>query len=186
MDDEKIVALYWDRNEQAVEETSAKYGSYCGQIARNILDSGPDAEECVNDTWLHAWNAIPPPRPALLAVFLGRITRNLAFDRWRRNRSEKRGGGQIDLVLDELAECVSGADDPAHAVQAQELVKEIDRFLAGLPEDKRAMFLQRYWYADSVRTIARRFAMSENNVSVMLSRLRGKLKTQLHERGYDL
>ena len=163
MDDEKIVALYWDRNEQAVEETSAKYGSYCGQIARNILDSGPDAEECINDTWLHAWNAIPPQRPALLAVFLGRITRNLAFDRWRRNRSEKRGGGQIDLVLDELAECVSGADDPAHAVQAQ-----------------------RYWYADSVRTIARRFAMSENNVSVMLSRLRGKLKTQLHERGYDL
>ena len=186
MDDGKIVGLYWGRNEQAIEETSAKYGAYCGQIARNILDSRADEEECVNDTWLHAWNAMPPQKPSLLAVFLGRITRNLAFDRWRRNRSEKRGGGQTGLVLDELAECVSGADDPAQAVQAQELVKEIDRFLAGLPEDKRAMFLQRYWYADSVRTIARRFAVSENNVSVTLSRLRGKLKAHLHERGYDL
>ncbi len=186
MEDEKIVRLYWDRDEQAIAESSAKYGAYCGSIAGNILESASDAEECVNDTWLRAWNAMPPHRPSLLSVFLGKITRNLAFDRYKALRRNKRGGGQMELVLDELSECVSGRDDPENSWQAEELRREIDAFLQGLPEEQRAMFLLRYWYADSIRVIAARFGRSENSVSVALSRMRAKLKNHLHERGYEI
>ena len=111
MDDRLIVQLYWDRNESAISESSKKYGAYCASIARNILQNASDAEECVNDTWLHAWNSMPPQKPSVLSAFLGRITRNLSFDLFRRLHREKRGGGNIDIVLDELAECVSGNDD---------------------------------------------------------------------------
>ncbi len=186
MEDENIVRLYWERNEQAIAESSAKYGAYCGAIAGNILESHADAEECVSDTWLRAWQAMPPHRPALLSVFLGKITRNLAFDRYKQLRREKRGGGQMDAVLDELAECVSGADDPAKTCEARELAAEIDRFLLALPKDKRDLFLLRYWYADSIRRIAEKTGLSENSVSVSLSRVRASLKAHLHERGYDL
>ncbi len=186
MQDEKIVQLYWDRDEQAIGESSAKYGAYCSAIAGNILNSRTDAEECVNDTWLRAWNAMPPHWPVLLQAFLGKITRNLAFDRYKALRAQKRGGGQMDLVLDELAECVSGRDDPQDAWQAEELRREIDAFLLALPEEQQAIFLLRYWYADSVQAIAKRFGRSENSVSVALSRLRGKLKSHLHERGFEV
>ena len=145
-----------------------------------------DAEECVNDTWLHAWNAIPPHKPSVLSVFFGKITRNLAFDLYKSLHREKRGGHTIDLVLDELAECVSGNDDPERNWQKEALKEEIDHFLSDLPKEKRYMFVLRYWYADSIPAIAERFQTSENNVSVTLNRIRKKLRTYLTERGYGL
>ena len=186
MEDEKIVALYWDRNEQAITETSVKYGAYCGSIARNILQNQEDAEECVNDTWFRAWNAMPPHWPAILSVFLGKITRNLSFDRYKREHREKRGGYQIDLVLDELGEIVSGREDPALMWQEKELKQEINRFLQSLPEKKRVMFLLRYWYACSIPEIASRLGMTENNISVTLNRIRKKLRSWLDEKGYEV
>ena len=186
MEDEKIVALYWDRNEQAISESSDKYGKYCGHIAHNILFDQADEEECVNDTWMHAWNAMPPNKPSVLSVFLGKITRNLSFDCYRRKNSQKRGGHGIDLVLDELEELVSGAEDPEEKFQKKELTAEINCFLRSLSEDKRYMFISRYWYADSVADIAERFGRSEGNVSVILNRLRNKLKAHLTERGYGI
>ena len=186
MDDDKIIELYWFRNEQAISESSKKYGAYCNTIARNILMNWADAEECVNDTWLHAWNAIPPHKPSVLSVFFGKITRNLAFDLYKSLHREKRGGHTIDLVLDELAECVSGNDDPERNWQKEALKEEIDHFLSDLPKEKRYMFVLRYWYADSIPAIAERFQTSENNVSVTLNRIRKKLRTYLTERGYGL
>ena len=141
MDDEMIVRLYWDRNEQAIRESSDKYGRYCSHIAHNILFDKADEEECVNDTWLHAWNAMPPNRPGVLSVFLGKITRNLCFDRYKKKHSLKRGGHETDLVLDELEDIVSGKDDPEEGLRKKELTADIDRFLDALPEDKRYIFI---------------------------------------------
>ena len=186
MDDEMIVRLYWNRNENAISESSRKYGAYCTAIAQNILQDRSDAEECVNDTWLRAWNAMPPHMPSVLSVFLGKITRNLSFDRFRKLHREKRGGGSFDVVLDELAECVSGSDDTERRWEEKELKEEIDRFLSRLPKEQRYMFILRYWYADSVSDIAERFRTSANNVSVTLSRIRQKLKRDLIERGFDV
>lgn len=184
MEDEEIVRLFWDRDEQAIAESEKKYGAYCGRIARNILQSPADAEECVNDTWLRAWKAMPPHRPRLLAVFLGKITRNLSFDRYRAETRKRRGGQNIPLVLDELAECVSGREDPEKSWEAKELQAEIGRFLDALPEEKRYMFILRYWWTEDIAAIARRFRTSENNISVQLSRIRKKLRVYLTERGY--
>lgn len=186
MDDDRIVQLYWDRNEAAITASSQKYGAYCLAIARNILSDRLDAEECVNDTWLRAWNAMPPHRPSLLAAFLGKITRHLSFDRYKKLHREKRGGHQLDAVLDELAECVSGADDTERQWEEKALIEEINRFLFRLPEDRRYLFIRRYWYADSISQIAGRMNMSVNQVSVILSRLRHRLKDDLIERGFDI
>ncbi len=134
MDDMKIVQLYWDRNQEAIPATADKYGGYCASIARNILGNHEDAEECVNDTYLNAWNAMPPHHPDTLSVFLGKLTRNLAFNRFRHGHTDKRGGGEIVLVLDELADCVSGTDDVDQEINQKELVKEINTFLNHLPE----------------------------------------------------
>ena len=186
MDDESIVRLYWDRNEDAITESSGKYGSYCASIARNILRDTSDAEECVNDTWLRAWNAMPPHWPKVLSAFLGKITRHLSFDRYRALHREKRGGGNLDAALEELSECVSGKDDTEARYEESELREEIERFLRELPEEKRCMFLLRYWYADGIPEIAGRMGVSENSVSVSLHRLRGRLRQHLTERGFDV
>ena len=186
MDDEMILDLYWDRKESAITETAKKYGGYCQTIAHNILNNWADEEECVNDTWLHAWNAIPPHRPSPLAAFLGKITRNLSLDLYRKKHREKRGGDGVDLVLDELAELVSGKDDPEGSISEKELKKDINEFLATQPRDRRYMFILRYWYAYSISEIAERFSMRENTVSVNLSRLRSSLKAYLVERGYEI
>ena len=186
MDDAKIVQLYWERNEQAIIESSNKYGTYCNSIAHNILFNWADAEECVNDTWLHAWNSMPPHKPYILSTFLGKITRNLSFDCYKRNHRDKRGGNNIDLVLEELEEIVSGNDNPEKQLQEKELKEEINQFLFSLSKDKRYMFILRYWYADSISEIAERFGLSENNVSVILNRVRKKLKSYLNEKGYDI
>ncbi|MBQ3879525.1 MAG: sigma-70 family RNA polymerase sigma factor [Oscillospiraceae bacterium] len=186
MDDESIVALYWARNEAAIAESAKKYGAYCTSIARNILQSRSDAEECVNDTWLRAWNAMPPDKPSVLAAFLGRITRNLSFDVYKRQRREKRGGTGVDAVLDELAECVSGLEDTERQWTQRELREEIDRFLLALSEEKRCIFILRYWYADSVSDIARQVGRSADQISVSLHRIRAKLKAHLIEKGFDV
>ncbi|MBP5249296.1 MAG: sigma-70 family RNA polymerase sigma factor, partial [Lachnospiraceae bacterium] len=180
------IELYWERDEQAIAESEKKYGAYCRAVAHNILSDAEDEEECVNDTWLRAWNVIPPERPRMFSVFLGKITRNLAIDLYRRKTREKRGGGETALVLDELSECVSGNDDPVDKVMEHDLREQISNFLRSLPPEKRSVFVLRYWYAESVSNIAKRFGMTTTNVSVTLSRLRAGLKKHLTERGWNL
>ena len=186
MDDSKIVQLYWDRDEQAIPATSDKYGTYCISIAQNILGNQEDAEECVNDTYMSAWNSMPPHKPKILSVFLGKITRNLSLNRYKQNTAGKRGGREVPVVLDEIAELVSDTGSVEQEVDRKELVKAIDAFLDRLPTDKRSIFICRYWYFDSVSKIAARFGMTENHVSVTLNRLRVKLHNDLLERGFDL
>lgn len=186
MEDREIVNLYWERNPNAIKETASKYGGYCKAIAKNILGNNEDAEECVNDTYSNTWNSIPPNRPDVLSTYLGKITRNLSFDRYRHRHADKRGGGEIELVLEELGECVSGVDNVEQEVEKRELVWAINSFLDTLSQDKCNIFLCRYWFAIPVSEIAKRFGMSEGNVSVTLHRIRGKLKNYLKERGYEL
>lgn len=186
MEDGRIVQLYWDRDEQAIPATADKYGNYCAAIARNILGSREDAEECVNDTYLNAWNAMPPHRPGVLSAFLGKITRNVSLNRYRYNTAGRRGGGEAAVVLDEIAELVSGTDGPEQESSRRELAAAIDDFLGALPAGKRCIFIRRYWYFDRVPEIASRFGMTENHVSVILTRLRLKLRDFLLERGFEL
>lgn len=184
MEDSQIVQLYWDRDERAIPATAEVYGDYCFMIAHNILQSVQDAEECVNDTWLHTWRAIPPQRPSRLAAFLGKITRNLALHVFRRDRALKRGGSELDLAYEELSECIPGAEPVEQTVDARELAAALNEFLAGLSTKKRRIFVRRYWYADSISQIAARMDMTESSVSVTLHRLRAALRSFLAERGF--
>lgn len=186
MDDAQIVQLYWDRNEEAIPVTARKYGSYCTAIAQNILGCHEDAEECVNDTYLSAWNTMPPQKPSVLSTFLGKITRNLSFNRYKHNTAQKRGGGEIHAVLDELSNCVSGKDDVEQAINYKELVLSINEFLSTMPAQKRNIFVCRYWYADSIASIADRFGMTQAAVSMTLNRLRNKLHNYLTDGGFVL
>lgn len=183
MEDSKIIDLYWARKEQALAETDTKYGSYCRTIARNILRNFEDTEECVSDTWLHAWNSMPPQRPGILSAFLGRITRNLSFDRCKYQQAAKRGGGALPLALDELGECIPSAQRVEYALEQKELAAAIDRFLRTLPEKDCNLFLRRYWYVDSISVIADRYGMKENTVKSILFRTREKLRKFLGEEG---
>ena len=186
MEDKAIVALYWERDDRAIPETQVKYGPYCMTVAANILPSREDAEECVSDTWLQAWDAMPPHRPRCLATFLGKITRNLALNRWRHNTAAKRGGGQLPGVLEELGEVVSGGENAEQALERKELAAALDAFLAELAPEKRDIFLRRYWYADAVSKIAADRGMRPGAVSMTLRRLRMQLQRHLLERGFDL
>lgn len=182
MEDCAIIDLYWARNPEAIAQTSEKYGNYCRTVARNILPDRRDADECVNDTWLNAWNAMPEDRPSLLAQYLGKITRNLALSRWRNSRAEKRGGGELPLVLDELSECVS-TSDTLQALEAAELEEAVNWFLHSLPERECNLFLRRYWFAESAVEIAKRYGMRENTVRTILFRSRKKLLCFLEKEG---
>lgn len=183
LEDSAIIDLYWARQEQALTETDRKYGPYCRSIAQNILHNPEDSEECVSDTWLRAWNAMPPQRPSLLSAFLGRITRNLSLDRYRAANSEKRGGGTVPLVLDELHDCIPAGSSTEDAVEAAELARLIDLFLRELPERECSIFLRRYWYMDSIQQIAKRCGSNENTVKSILHRTRQKLRGYLSEVG---
>lgn len=185
-EDAEIVKLFWERDQRAVQMAEKQYGAYCKSIALPIAGSPEDAEECVNDALLQAWNAIPPHKPQMLSTFLGKITRNLAINRYRAQHREKRGGGGIPLVLEELSELVSGSDSVEHEVDRRALAEEINCFLGRLSAKKRYIFMRRYWYADSVTEIAGQCGMSENSVSVTLNRLRKALRKQLMERGFVL
>ena len=185
MNDNEIVWLFFDRDEAGLK-AAEKYKSYCMKIAENITGSREDAEECVNDAFLKAWELIPPNRPEMLSTFLGKLTRNAAINRRKRNNAEKRGRGEAALVLDELSETIKGGDDVAREFDRQELSREINAFLESLPEHKRNIFICRYWYCDSVKKIAADWGMSRTSVSVMLHRLRDQLRTHLRKRGYDV
>ena len=182
LQDEQIIDLYWARNEQAVEESSLKYGAYCRTIAWNILFSREDSEECVNDTWLNAWNAMPPNRPSFLKAFFGRITRNLALNRYEREHAEKRGGGEVPLALEELSECIADptAQNGAGGLAIRELM---DSFLSGLKPEERKLFVGRYWYLRSVKELAKAYGLGESKVKMTLLRSREKLKTLLAKEG---
>ncbi len=176
MEDEKIVMLYWERNENAVRETELKYGKYCHAIAYNILHSHEDADECVNDTWRGAWNAIPPEKPSRLQSFLARITRNIAIDRYRYDSAQKRGA-ELESAIDEYWECIPNGDAPIE--DELELKKAINGFLASLDTRTRVIFMRRYWYSMSVKDIADGMRLSEGHVSVILFRTRIKFKEYL-------
>ncbi|HCF50233.1 MAG TPA: RNA polymerase subunit sigma-70 [Syntrophomonas sp.] len=184
MNDEQIIELYWQRNEKAIQATKTKYGSYCHTIAYNILGHREDANECVNDTWLQAWNAMPPQRPARLRMFLAKITRNLSFNKFKAKRAKKRGGGEIEIVLDELEECLADKSNVESAYQAKELGQSINQFVRTLSERDGNIFVRRYFFTESVADISGRFRMTPNNVMVVLSRARQKLKTHLEREGY--
>ena len=184
MEDYQIVGLYWKRDENAIKETSGKYGAYCFAIADNILQNAEDSEECVNDTWLNAWNAMPPQRPARLRMFLAKITRNLSFNRFNARSAQKRGGGEIVLVLDELAECIASETDVASEYEAKELGQSIRKFVQSLPERDGNIFVRRYFFTEPIAQIAEKYGLQENNVAVILSRIRKKLKTHLIKEGF--
>ena len=183
MEDQAIIDLYFQRSEHAIAETAAKYGGYCYSIANNILGNKEDSEECVSDTWLAAWNAMPPRRPGVLSVFLGRITRNGALDRWRRRQAFKRGGGEVTLALEELRECVSNDDNVEEAFSRRETVRAVNSLLDKLTETERNVFLRRYWCVDTVADIAASFGFTEGKVKSMLHRPRLKLRKQLEKEG---
>ncbi len=186
MEDTEIVALYWARDEAALTESERKYGGYCRAIALGILESREDAAECVNDTWLRAWEAMPPRRPSRLDTFLGRLTRNLSLDRWRARRARKRGGGQVELALHELEECLPSGDRPERALEAKTLAESLDRFLEALPREKRVLFIQRYWYLRPVEELAALHGMGKNTAASTLFRLRAQLREHLEREGFTV
>lgn len=179
MEDQQIIELFFDRSERAIEECAGKYGAYCRTIAGHMLPDDSDVEECVSDTWLRAWEAIPLNRPERLGAFLGKITRNLALDRLR---AEKR---QCP-VREELGECLTQGDPTGAMVDRVVLTQVLDRFLAGLPPKKRKLFLRRYWYFATVEELTREFGMSESNVKMTLLRLRRELREQLKQEGIEV
>lgn len=183
MEDHAIIDLFWQRQEQALEESDKKYGGLCRSVAYNILHNREDTEECVNDTWMRAWNAIPPSRPNVLSAFFSRITRNLALDTYKASRAGKRGGGQLPVALEELGDSICTADTVEQDLALRQLTEYLDQFLRQLPQKECCIFLRRYWYLDSTREIAKRYAMPEGSVKSQLSRTRQKLKKALEREG---
>lgn len=183
MEDECIVELYWTRSENAISETSTKYGKYCYTVAYHILSSAEDAEESVNDTYLDAWNSMPPHRPAILSTFLGKITRRIAIDRWRGRDAKKRGGGEVVLTLEELAECVSSKYDVEREIEEQELIGALNTFLGKLSKDERDVFICRYFFLMPLSDICNKFQFGSSKVKSMLSRTRNKLRNYLMKEG---
>lgn len=183
MEDERIVCLYWERNENAIRETETKYGKYCYTIAYNILHSREDSNECVSDTWNVAWNTIPPERPTKLQYFLARITRNIAIDRYRHDNAQKRSA-EVESAIDEYWECIPNGDA---AIEDELALKEaINRFLSRLDSQTRIIFMRRYWYSMSVKEIAKSMHLSENQINVILHRTRNKFKDHLTKEGVFL
>ena len=184
MEDHEIVQLYWDRDERAIEEAEGKYGGLCRSVALRVLENREDSEECVSDTWLRSWNVIPPQRPSLLGAFLARITRNLALDRWRAARAEKRGGGETALALEELEDCVSGLSLEDEA-ERRALIRALNGFLRSLPEGDRRIFLRRYWSVESLETLAKGEGRSVSALHRRLRKLREELAEHLRKEGIE-
>ena len=183
MEDGKIIDLYWARSQQAIAESEKKYGSYCHTIARRILEREEDAEECVNDTWLRAWNAMPPQRPGILSAFFGKLTRNLSLDRWRRLKAAKRGGSQVEVALHELEDCLPDRRRPEEGLEAGETAALISAFLRRQPQLDRVLFIRRYFHLEPLDSLARRFGLTEGQVKSRLHRTRRKLKAELEREG---
>ncbi len=184
MEDNRIIELFFERSETALEETAKKYGKYCFYIANNILGNPSDAEEIVNDTYLRAWNSIPPERPERFRIFLATIANRLALNRHRDLARARRGGGQADAVIEEFTEILSDSEgDPTDAIALRDA---FNRFLASLDERARDIFVRRYWYAAPVAEIAKEFGMTESHVTVLMLRTRNKLKKFLLKEGFEL
>ena len=186
MNDSQIVALFLNRDQRAIKETAAKYGKYCYAIAYNILQNHEDAQEAVSDTYLGAWATIPPHKPVKLNTFLGKIARRTALKRWEKDRAEKRGGGEVELALEELSEYISDGITPENHLEKQELTRIMNDFLRKLPQTERQVFVCRYWYFNSVGDIAKRFGFSQSKVKSMLARTRLKLRSALRKEGVTL
>lgn len=186
MEDTKILDLYFARDEQAITETDQKYGSYCFSLAKAILENTEEAEEAVNDTYFKAWNVIPPNRPRVLKLFLAKITRNLSFSRWRSLSAQKRGGGELELVLEELDGCIPAPVTVEDTVQGRELAETIRSFLDTIPAREQDIFLRRYFFVEESAVIASRYAMKPAAVLRSLSRTRMKLKQYLIKEGYGV
>lgn len=186
MTDKQIVELYFERDERAIRETNKKYGAYCFRIADNILHNREDAEECVNDTWMKIWDSVPPAKPVYLNLFLAKIVRNLSFNRYQAKHAQKRGGGEMALVLEELEECIAGLSDVEARYIAKELNTMINSFAHSLPERECNIFIRRYFHTEPLRDIARRYRLSHNAVAVSLSRTRKKLQKWLEKEDYFL
>lgn len=186
MRDEQIIDLYWARSQDAIRETQDKYGRYCHSIAWHILEDEQDCQECVNDTWMRAWNAMPEARPDRLPVFLGKITRNLSLDRWKHDRAIKRGFGQTALALEELAECIPDRQSVEQAADQLVLVQVLNDFLRVQSREKRRIFLLRYWYLFSVQEIALELSVTESKVKMTLLRMRQALRQMLEKEDISL
>ena len=184
--DKEIVDLYFIRSEKAIKESENKYGSYIKTVSYNILNNIGDCEEVLSDTLLKTWNSIPPKKPQNLKMFLAKIARNLSFDRFRAKNAEKRGKNEVKLVLDELSECLASNETTENLIEAKELSSLINKFIYSLPERDARIFVRRYFYVESVKKISERYELQENNVAVILSRSRQKLKEKLRKEGYIL
>lgn len=179
MEDGEIIELYFARNEDAISETDAKYGRYCSNISRNILRNEPDVEECVNDTYLHTWNSIPPTRPTSLMAYLGKIVRNISLNLFKAKHTKKRGSGEYELVYDELSNVVPASDRVEDIYEGMALKDLLNRWLDSLSSEQRLVFVGRYWYFDSVSSISAKMGYSESKTKMLLLRLRNKLKEYL-------
>lgn len=186
LEDGSIIQMYWDRNEEAIGRTKEKYGRYCYSIAYGILSDKEDAEETENDTYLGAWDSMPPHKPDVLSTFLGKITRNLSLKKWRNKNAIKRGAGEVGLTLDELTECIPSAESVDKEVELKELGRIIDLFLRRIPENERNVFICRYWYFDSIADICKRYGYSASKVKMLLLRTRKKLRSKLEEEGINI
>lgn len=186
MKDSEIIDLYLARNETAITATSEKYGNYCSSIAYNILHCKEDSEECVNETYLNTWNSIPPHKPNCFSVYIGKITRNLSLNRFKKYNTHKRGGGQTTLVLSELESCIPDKTDIEKNSDEALLVNALNEFLYSQSEQKRNIFIRRYWYIQSIKDIANAYKISESKVTSILYRMRGKLKIHLEKEGINI
>lgn len=186
MEDSAIIDLYWSRDQRAIEETAGKYGPFLHTLVWNILRSRSDAEECVNDTYLRAWNAIPPARPAAFRAWLGRIARNLSLDRWKAERAQRRGGSAVEILLGELEECVPDPRGVERQLEDQEIASLISAFLRRLPAESRRVFLRRYWYGQDLADIATEQGCGVGKVKSSLFRTRKALRAYLEEEGIEL
>ena len=183
MEDSAIVDLYWQRSERAIPETECKYGGYCHTVAMRIVNNREDAEECVNDTWLGAWNSMPENRPSYLAPYLAKLTRWLSLTKVKTQNRLKRGGNEVTLSLEELDSELGEGTDLARQIELKEVSAYLNAFLAGLPIEERTIFLARYWYAASIREISEKSGYSESRIKSMLLRTRRKLKKALEVEG---
>ncbi len=185
MEDSRIIELYFQRDEAAISETAAKYGTYCHRLAWNILSVEEDAQECVNDTWLQAWNAIPPGRPDRLGAWLGRVVRNIAFNLWNKNHRKKRYAG-MEQLLTELEECIPSPESVEQKLEAKELTKAVDAWLGELSQEDRVLFLRRYWYGEAVKELAEEAGMTPGRLAKRMYGLRQSLKGRLEQEGYRI
>ncbi len=186
MKDEDIIELYQKRSEQAIVETERKYGAYCGTIAGRILQSGEDCKECLNDTWLKTWETIPPVIPKKFSAYIGKITRNLALNMYKKKYAGKRVSERMMVSMEELQDCVSDKDSVESKIEEKIVLEKLNAYLGQLPELERKIFVRRYFYMDTMREIADLYEMKESYVKTLLFRTRKKLKEHFQKEGIVL